>query len=117
MPTPSDVSDTAIKICANNWEATIYADMRPDAHGYFHISCTTIGATQDDARAGAQAVLGAFASGREAFIRERPAAVSVTNHATSETCHSGLARFSYKLVPGEWSYPNEVIPKSFGEQH
>jgi predicted RNase H-like HicB family nuclease len=117
MPVSSDLPDTAIKVYANNWVATIFADMRPNADGYFHVYCSTVGATQDDARAGAQAVLEAFASGREAFIRERPAAQSATNHVTSETCHTGLTRFSYKLEPGMWSYPNETLPKSFGEQH
>lgn len=121
MAVSNDVPDTAVKIYANNWVATIVADMRPDKDGYFHVYCTTVGATQDDARAGAQAVLEAFASGREAFIRERPAAQSATNHVTGETCHGGLCRFSYKLVPGEWRYPYENgpdnTPLSFGEQH
>jgi hypothetical protein len=116
-PVTADLPDTAIKIYAKNWVATIFADMRPDADGYFHVYCTTVGSTQDYARAGAQAVLDAFASGREAFIRERPAAQSATNHVTSETSHVGLTRFSYKLVPGEWSYPNVVTLKLFGEQH
>ena len=116
-PVSADLPDTAIKVYANNWVATIFADMRPDKDGYFHVYCTTVGTTQDDARAGAQAVLDAFASGREAFIRERPAAASATNHLTLETGHAGLTRFSYKLVPGVWSHPNEETPKSFGEQH
>lgn len=116
-PISNDVPDTAIKVNAHNWVATIIADMRPDPNGYFHIYCTTVGATQDDARAGAQSILDAFATGREAFIRERPAAQSATNHVTKQTYHAGLTRFSYKLAPGVWSYPHEEIPKSFGEQH
>lgn len=114
-PIANDVPDTAIKVYANKWVATIIVGHEPDPDGFFHISVATVGATKVDALDAAEYVLSAYATGRVAFIRVKPVAESHRNYITKETTHHGHVRFSYQLKAGVWSYPDQSIPKLFGE--
>lgn len=111
----NDVPDTAIKVYANKWVATIVVSPKPNPDGFFHISASTVGATKPHALAAAEYVLNAYAFGRTTFIRVKPEAETHRNHQTKEMAHRGHVRFSYKLEPGVWSYPDPSTPKLFGE--
>lgn len=92
------------KIYSDGWVATVFVS--PPHDGFYPVYCRTSGDTQEKALEAAQYVLEAFALGREAFIRVKPEAHSDTDFDTKETYHRGFVRFSYKLEPGCWHYPD-----------
>ena len=55
---------------------------------------------------GAEYILETFAKGRAAVIRAKPEAMSERDWDTQLMRHSGYVRFSYRLEPGEWMYPD-----------
>jgi hypothetical protein len=116
-PVSGDLPDTAIKVYANNWVATVITSPHPSTDGFYYVYCSTVGATLLDALNAARHVLYVYAWGRTAFIRVEPDAESYTDFDTKIIHHRGITRFSYKLEPGVWSYPSEDIPLQFGEQH
>src|SRR5882762_1655114 len=103
--------ESTVKIYSNGWVATILTG-KASPEGFFNIYATTIGETKEDALAGAEYVLNAFAFGRLAFIRVAPKAHSDFDFDTKLTRNNGIVRLSYKLEAGEWHYPeiNTVIP-------
>jgi hypothetical protein len=114
-PISNDVPDTAIKVYAQNWVATIIASASP-TDGYYPVNCDVRGSSREEALKGAQHILNAYAFGRKAYIRVEPEAVT---HPLLDggVAHVANVRFSYKLEPGEWSYPNKEPSTYFGEQH
>jgi hypothetical protein len=102
-----------IKIHSDNWVATVLSLSHP-SEGFFHIYATTIGETKEDAFAGAEYVLNAFAFGRLALIRAKPEANSETDFDTKLTRHKGFVRFSYRLEAGEWQYPDPPVMAGLG---
>lgn len=113
----NQVPETALKIYATGWVATIIASL-PGPDGWAHVHCSTVGSTKDLALEAAQYVLDVWAKGRIAFIRVKPEAVSEEDFNTKVIGHAGCTRFSYKLEPGDWIYTDhKTIPYLFGEQH
>lgn len=108
-PVSDDLPDTAIKVYANNWVATVIASPEADENGFFNVYATTLGSTLSDALTAATYVLDAFALGRTAFIRVVPEAHSEVLYDHKITQHRGFVRFSYKLEPGTWLYPDPAI--------
>lgn len=106
-PVSDDLPDTAI-VYANNWVATVIVSPANE-HGFFNVYATTVGSTLSDAGTAARYVLDALAFGRTAFIRAAPEAHSETSFDTNIVQHRGFVRFSYKLEPGTWHYPDPVI--------
>jgi hypothetical protein len=88
----------------------------PQPSGFLNVIARTIGETREDALAGAEFVLNAFAFGRLAYIRVKPEANSETDFDTKVTRHRGFVRFSYRLESGDWQYPeiNTIIPSLGG---
>jgi hypothetical protein len=112
MPISNRVPDSALKIYANDWVATILCGGLDN--GFQHIVCNTVGSSQAKALEAAEYVIKAFAAGRKAFIRAKPAARSETDFETREIRHEGYVRFSYSLEPGEWQFPDESQIVSLG---
>jgi hypothetical protein len=109
QPVSDDLPDTAVKIYANNWVATVIASPEADENGFFNVYATTIGNTLTDATTAAMFVLNAFAFGRTAFIRAVPEAHSETSFDGKITQHRGFVRFCYKLELGTWRYPDPAV--------
>lgn len=116
-PISNDVPDTAVKIYANNWVATVFASPEADASGFFAVYATTVGASAQYAGDAATFVLNAFAFGRTAVIRVAPESNSEKNFATQTIRHHGFVRFSYKLEAGGWHYlaDEDIKIPSIGE--
>jgi len=111
----NEVPDTAIKVYANNWVATIVVSPEPSPDGFFHIYASTVGTTKLHALEAAVYVLNAYAFGRTTFIRVKPEVMTQRSFQTKGMAHRGHVRFSYKLEPGTWSYPDPSTPKLLGE--
>lgn len=107
MAVTADLPDTAIKVYANDWVATIFASPWPDPSGFYSICAITVGSSAINAEFAANYVLAHFANGRLAVIRVRPQANSEKDFATQITHHRGIVRFSYKLEPGSWHWIDE----------
>jgi hypothetical protein len=105
MAVSDELPETAIKVYARDWVATIFSSEKPDEHGFIHVTCHTVGSAQPDALRAAEHVLNAFAFGRVAFIRTKPETEDQRDHRSEKTIHRGYVRFSYKLELGEWKYP------------
>ena len=116
MPATMEMPDSAIKIYANDWVATVLTSMINDA-GFFHVICNVEGISHSAAILGAEHILNIFAKGRMAMILAKPEANSETDFDTKIIHHRGYVRFSYKLEAGDWQYPDPSMRLSFGEQH
>jgi hypothetical protein len=106
---------STIEMQSSNWSASVLISDGPRPDSLYHVIVRTRGETKDDALAGAQFVLDAFANGRTSYIRVNPEAHSEINFDTKEICHGGFARFSFKIETGEWrSVVNESALVGFG---
>lgn len=113
----NEVPETALKIYATGWVATIITSS-PSQGEWTHVHCSTIGNTKELALEGAQHVLDVWANGRAALIRVRPEVASETSFTDKITRHAGCVRFSYKLRPGDWVYVEDTkLPFLLGEPH
>jgi hypothetical protein len=86
-----------------SWEAQIHISKSDD--GWFHVYCPTRGESVDEARAAAEFILNALASGKLTMMRSNPEADEETDFDTKQVKISGFVRFSFRDEPGERKQP------------